>query len=93
MVGTEAELLTDVLSEVLTRELGAELSGMPDMARKMTQKMIYRVVVSGAEAAWKSLMKSIPSVRGPVEAAAGELLGPVFDKEAEIKGKLQTTIE
>jgi hypothetical protein len=93
MDGTEAELLTDVLSEVLTRELGAELSGMPDMARKMTQKMIYRVVVSGAEAAWKSLMKSIPSVRGPVEAAAGELLGPVFDKEAEIKGKLQGTIE
>ena len=54
----------------------------------MTQKMIYRVVVLGAEVAWKSLMKSIPAVRGPVE-----LFGSVFDKEAEIKGKLQGSIE
>jgi len=94
MDGSEPELLTDILSEVLYREIIlGEMHKMPDIARKMAVKVIYRVLVGAVSACWTSLMKSLPSVRGPLEKAAEGMLGPLFDKEKEIKEKIQQPME
>jgi len=92
--GSEAELLTDVLSEVLYREIiMGEMHKMPEIARKMGVRVIYRILVGAVSAAWTALMKSLPAIRGPLEKVAASMLDPLFEKEKEIKDKIQAPIE
>jgi hypothetical protein len=50
-------------------------------------------VPSSVSAAWTALMKSLPAIRGPLEKVAASMLDPLFEKEKEIKDKIQAPIE
>jgi hypothetical protein len=90
--GTEAELLTDILSEVLYREMVAgQISN--ELARKMAVKSIYRVLVGAVATCWSGIMKSLPGIRTPLEEIAGKMLDPLFEAEAKLKDKVMAPME
>jgi hypothetical protein len=90
--GTEAELLTDVLSEVLYREMVAGKINN-ELARKLAVKSIYRVLVGAVSTCWSGIMKSLPGIRTPLEEVAGKMLDPLFEAENQLKDKIMAPME
>lgn len=90
--GTEAELLTDVLSEVLYREMVAGVISN-ELARKLAVKSIYRVLVGAVATCWSGIMKALPGVRTPLEEVAGKMLDPLFEAENSLKEKIMAPME
>jgi hypothetical protein len=92
--GSESEMLADVLYEVLEREIfGAELYKLGELPRKLARKAIIGILEAGVSAAWSAIMKGLASIRGPLEAAVDEMLGPLFETEAKVKAQIQGPIE
>jgi hypothetical protein len=92
--GTESELLTDILVAVIDREIvGPEVSKYPGFIRGFILKGVRKAVHAAVDAGWSLAQSGVNQARGPVEQIAASLLNPVFEKEVEIKGKLQASIE
>ena len=92
--GTESELLTDILVAVIDREIvGPELAGKAGFIRNFILKGVRKAVHMAVDADWSVAQSGINKARGPIEEIAGSLLNPVFEKEVEIKGKLQAQVE
>jgi hypothetical protein len=92
--GSESEMLADVLYEVLEREIfGAELSKLGPMPRKLAYKAIIGMLESAVSACWSGIMKGLAAIRPPLEEKVGDMLGPLFETEAKVKGEIQGPIE
>jgi hypothetical protein len=92
--GTESELIADLLYDVMEYEIfGAELSKLGPMPRKIMRKVIIKMIEAAVSAAWSSLQGSLAGIRGPLESTAEKILGPLFEKEAEVKDKVKAPIE
>jgi len=91
--GTEGELLSELFYDVMAREIFySELSAMGDMPRKIARKAIVKMIEGAVSGMWASLQKGLAGLREPIEKAAEEMLGPLFEKEMEIKEKISQPI-
>jgi hypothetical protein len=65
---------------------------MESVLREKVQNILDQTVGAAVAAAWKAASSAIDSQKGAIEAKAEEALGPLLDKQAELKAKISASV-
>lgn len=98
VAGDEGEMLGGMVSQILNYKLLRRIiddlpeSPMRSKVAKVVTSTAEQAVMSACTAAWKASCGSVDALKGAVENSARQLLSPLFEAEANLKGNVTDAI-